>query len=74
MPACTALQDLEQMREAVRLVGLHGIESERAGDLPIGWRQRLALATAIVHRPDPADPGRADERALTRWPAAPSGI
>ena len=45
------VEEPEQMREAVRLVGLHGIESERAGDLPIGWRQRLALATAIVHRP-----------------------
>lgn len=41
----------EDLRRATDLVGLHGIENERAGDLPIGWRQRLALATAIVHSP-----------------------
>ena len=39
------------LREAISQVGLGGIETTRAGDLPIGWRQRLALATAIVHRP-----------------------
>ncbi|HBX69911.1 MAG TPA: ABC transporter ATP-binding protein, partial [Chloroflexi bacterium] len=32
-------------------LGLRGVLKERAGSLPVGWRQRLALATAIVHRP-----------------------
>ena len=32
-------------------LGLQEILNERAGDLPVGWRQRLALATAIVHHP-----------------------
>ena len=32
-------------------LGLRGVLKERARDLPVGWRQRLALATAIVHRP-----------------------
>ncbi|MGD8821831.1 MAG: ABC transporter ATP-binding protein [Anaerolineales bacterium] len=32
-------------------VGLEAIMDEPAGKLPIGWRQRLALATAIVHQP-----------------------
>ena len=37
-------------RTADRL-GLRGQEKERAGELPVGYRQRLALATAIVHQP-----------------------
>jgi ABC-2 type transport system ATP-binding protein len=32
-------------------VGLRGLDLQRAGQLPTGFRQRLALATAIVHRP-----------------------
>jgi ABC-2 type transport system ATP-binding protein len=32
-------------------MGLEGLENELVADLPVGWRQRLALATAIVHRP-----------------------
>ncbi len=41
----------EDLRRVIDLVGLRGSEGERAGSLPIGWRQRLALATAIVHQP-----------------------
>jgi ABC-2 type transport system ATP-binding protein len=41
----------DRLNEVIELVGISGLENERAGDLPIGWRQRLALATAIVHRP-----------------------
>jgi len=32
-------------------VGMGNQTSELVGKLPVGWRQRLALATAIVHRP-----------------------
>jgi ABC-2 type transport system ATP-binding protein len=32
-------------------LGLNGLEKEPAGALPVGFRQRLALATAIVHQP-----------------------
>lgn len=59
----TALENLEfyagvyGVRERTHIertldrLGLHGVLKERAGDLPVGWRQRLALATAIVHNP-----------------------
>ena len=32
-------------------LGLSEMTRERVADLPVGWRQRLALATAIVHGP-----------------------
>jgi ABC-2 type transport system ATP-binding protein len=41
----------QRVEDVVDKVGLGAIMDEPAGDLPIGWRQRLALATAIVHQP-----------------------
>lgn len=40
-----------RLAEVLELVGLSHLEGERVSDLPAGWRQRLALGTAIVHRP-----------------------
>ena len=37
--------------EVLELVGLSGRQNERAGQVSTGWRQRLALAIALVHRP-----------------------
>jgi ABC-2 type transport system ATP-binding protein len=43
--------DASRLRSLISMLQLGGLENERAGDLPTGWRQRLALAIAIVHQP-----------------------
>jgi ABC-2 type transport system ATP-binding protein len=40
-----------RLEETLELVGLSAQAGVRAGALAGGWRQRLALATAIIHRP-----------------------
>ena len=39
------------LRKTLDRLGLKAQEKELAGSLPVGFRQRLALATAIVHQP-----------------------
>ncbi len=43
--------DSKRLHAVIDQAGLRGLEELQAGKLPIGWRQRLALATAIIHRP-----------------------
>jgi ABC-2 type transport system ATP-binding protein len=38
-------------RWAVQMSGLEGMEDRLTGELPGGWKQRLALACAVLHRP-----------------------
>jgi ABC-2 type transport system ATP-binding protein len=42
----------ERIREALSLAGLEGREHAKTKELSGGWRQRLALSAAILHRPE----------------------
>ena len=41
----------EREQWAIEMAGLAGMESTRTGALAGGWKQRLALASAVLHRP-----------------------
>ena len=45
------VRDRSRLDGVLAQVGLFNLERERVSSLSTGWRQRLALATAIVHRP-----------------------
>lgn len=45
------INDRERIEETLGLVGLVGHEHELTGGLSAGWRQRLALGIALVHKP-----------------------
>jgi ABC-2 type transport system ATP-binding protein len=40
-----------RLNEVIDLIGLRGFEHERVDELSVGYRQRLALGTAIIHNP-----------------------
>lgn len=41
-----------RIKEALTMAGLEGRENTKTKDLSGGWRQRLALSAAILHRPE----------------------
>jgi len=45
------IQDRSRVESVIEMLGLKGLEKERGSNLSTGWRQRLALGTAIVHNP-----------------------
>jgi ABC-2 type transport system ATP-binding protein len=45
------VRERSRLDEVLKQVGLSGLKRERVSSLSTGWRQRLALGTAIVHRP-----------------------
>jgi ABC-2 type transport system ATP-binding protein len=42
---------MQRVQAVTDILGLAGREAQRAGDLSGGWRQRLALGCALLHRP-----------------------
>ena len=46
-----SVTDPSRKSAVLEQVGLTGLEGRLVGDLSTGWRQRLALGTAIVHQP-----------------------
>jgi len=43
---------VERIQDALKMAGLEGREHAKTKDLSGGWRQRLALSAAILHRPE----------------------
>jgi ABC-2 type transport system ATP-binding protein len=45
------VQDRRRVGQVLDELGLAAVQNQRVQTLSAGWRQRLALATAIIHRP-----------------------
>lgn len=46
------IHEQARLEEVLELIGLSDHTHDRVSDLSTGWKQRLALGTAIVHRPN----------------------
>jgi len=45
------VDDASRLNEVMGSLGIESLQNQRVQNLSAGWRQRLALATAIIHRP-----------------------
>ncbi|RPI84593.1 MAG: ABC transporter ATP-binding protein, partial [Chloroflexi bacterium] len=45
------VNDRKRIEDVLDLVGVRNLGNERVSSLSTGWRQRLALGTSIVHKP-----------------------
>jgi len=48
----TRVQIREKISELLAFLGLESQANQLTGSLPLGWKQRLALSTAILHDPE----------------------
>jgi ABC-2 type transport system ATP-binding protein len=42
----------DAVNRAIKSAGLAGREKKMTGSLPVGWKQQLSLASAVMHNPD----------------------
>lgn len=47
-----AAERKQRKAELIEMAGLHGREKQLAGSLSGGWKQRLALSCALLHKPE----------------------
>jgi ABC-2 type transport system ATP-binding protein len=45
------VKDRHRRAQVIEMMSLQGLERQRVGELSTGWKQRLALGTAIIHQP-----------------------
>ncbi len=62
LPSAGAGDRRAHRRAAASATTSRSVVDQRPDSLPLGIKQRLQLAVAVLHRPGDADPGRADLR------------
>ncbi len=42
----------EKSTEIIKLLGLQKIQNKQVGEMPLGWKQKLAFAISLIHNPE----------------------